>query len=86
MSERTFILDFGTRKVTAFSRPDPAQLTTCCGAIKAPWGEAHETLCNDCGVELCSECAAEFDVDGEDYEGSHKQYASAKCAECKEDQ
>ena len=63
--------------------------TACCGAVKAQGpddGGAYETSCDDCGTDVCSECAAEFDVDGDADERGPKAYASATCRECKEDQ
>lgn len=53
--------------------PKPTPVTSCCGSKVRMWhddGGADETLCNECGHETCSRCAASFSSeDGYDDDG-----------------
>jgi hypothetical protein len=36
-----------------------------CGS-RTGWGWAYEATCEGCQAEICSECAASYEVDGDD--------------------
>jgi hypothetical protein len=49
-------------------------------------GGAYQTLCNDCGCDLCSSCAARFSAEGGYGDDGSQVRVSALCHSCWADQ
>jgi hypothetical protein len=70
--------------------PKPAPVTDCCGALIRTWhsqgdSRADEGFCLECNEELCSHCAAVWEVDGGYGDDGTQVRTFALCKTCRDE-